>query len=373
MRNFCHNLLLLGLCISLASASQIKYSTVTGFFLQDLNTTNTTTFDYSTQNLGLINQAYDSDKDCPNVNKLTQWQKFEYQLAQLNHKSSKNIEYKLLYLGRHGEGWHNAAETFYGTPAWNCYWAELDGNASASWVDAKLTANGIAQAQKAHNFWANAISVQRIPTPNKFYTSPLSRCLATANITFTGLNLPKKKKFVPVVKEYLREGMSIHTCNWRSNKTYIQNTYPGFKVESGFSEFDNLWNGVTSETSTAQDLRSKALLDDIFSSEKGSYHSCTSHSGEVASLLRVLGHIPFSLSTGAIIPVLVKAEILSGSALATSATWTASAHCTVPPVTSISNGACVCPSSAAPVTTPLVLEQPTVSPSFTFVASTKAF
>jgi hypothetical protein len=22
-------------------------------------------------------------------------------------------------LGRHGEGWHNAAETYYGTPAWN--------------------------------------------------------------------------------------------------------------------------------------------------------------------------------------------------------------------------------------------------------------
>lgn len=22
-------------------------------------------------------------------------------------------------MGRHGEGWHNAAETFYGTPAWN--------------------------------------------------------------------------------------------------------------------------------------------------------------------------------------------------------------------------------------------------------------
>ena len=22
-------------------------------------------------------------------------------------------------MGRHGEGWHNAAESFYGTPAWN--------------------------------------------------------------------------------------------------------------------------------------------------------------------------------------------------------------------------------------------------------------
>lgn len=22
-------------------------------------------------------------------------------------------------MGRHGNGWHNAAETYYGTPAWN--------------------------------------------------------------------------------------------------------------------------------------------------------------------------------------------------------------------------------------------------------------
>jgi hypothetical protein len=181
------------------------------------------------------------------------------------------------------------------------------------------------------------------------------------------------KKFVPLVKEYLREGISIHTCDHRSNKTYIQNTYPKYVIEPGFSENDNLWNGVSSETSTAQDLRSKAVLDDIFSSERGTYLSITSHSGEIASILRVLGHIPFGLSTGAVIPVLVKAEKLSGAATATSATWTASAHCTVPPLSSISNGACVCPSSAAPVTTPLVLELPTVSPSYTFVASTKSF
>lgn len=30
-----------------------------------------------------------------------------------------STHYKLFFLGRHGEGWHNAAETFYGTPAWN--------------------------------------------------------------------------------------------------------------------------------------------------------------------------------------------------------------------------------------------------------------
>jgi hypothetical protein len=37
----------------------------------------------------------------------------------LNNCSRTNIRYKLLYVGRHGEGYHNVAEDFYGTPAWD--------------------------------------------------------------------------------------------------------------------------------------------------------------------------------------------------------------------------------------------------------------
>lgn len=89
------------------------------------------------------------------------------------------------------------------------------------------------------------------------------------------------------------------------------------------------------------------------SSKKDSFVSVTSHSGEISSILSVLGHRSFSLNTGAVIPVLVRAEQVKGENTATSALpWTASAHCTSPPVTSVS--ACVCASSAAPVTTPLV-------------------
>ncbi len=29
------------------------------------------------------------------------------------------MRYKLLVMGRHGQGFHNAAESYYGTPAWN--------------------------------------------------------------------------------------------------------------------------------------------------------------------------------------------------------------------------------------------------------------
>jgi len=57
------------------------------------------------------------------------------------------------------------------------------------------------QAQIASKFWAHEIATQKIPVPNTYYTSPLDRCLATANITFSGLKLPNRKPFVPEVKE----------------------------------------------------------------------------------------------------------------------------------------------------------------------------
>lgn len=29
------------------------------------------------------------------------------------------MQYKVLFIGRHGEGYHNAAESYFGIPAWN--------------------------------------------------------------------------------------------------------------------------------------------------------------------------------------------------------------------------------------------------------------
>jgi hypothetical protein len=49
----------------------------------------------------------------------TQWQRFHAQLQYLNAQAPAHVQYKLLFLGRHGQGWHNAAEDYYGTPAWN--------------------------------------------------------------------------------------------------------------------------------------------------------------------------------------------------------------------------------------------------------------
>ena len=82
-----------------------------------------------------------------------------------------------------------------------CYWSKLDGNGTIRWDDAHITENGIKQAQKAHDFWAERIANANIPVPETYYTSPLTRCLETAKITFSNLTLPSRYPFIPEVKE----------------------------------------------------------------------------------------------------------------------------------------------------------------------------
>jgi hypothetical protein len=65
--------------------------------------------------------------------------------------------------------------------------------------------------------------------------------LETSNITFSTLPLPWNRPFIPTVKELFREGISGHTCDRRGNKTYIQDNFPTYVIEKGFSEQDLLW------------------------------------------------------------------------------------------------------------------------------------
>lgn len=227
----------------------------------------------------------------------------------------------------------------------------MDGNGTTVWADADLTENGLKQAQIANAYWQKQISTQHVPYPQSYYTSPLTRCLRTANITFSNLELPHYYPFVPTVKEFFREGISTHTCDRRNSKTYIKNLFPDFNIEAGFTEKDELWSGVVAEPSGAQDARSKSVLDDVFANDDHTWVSITSHSGEIRSLLRVLGHREFSLGTGAIIPVLVKAQFLpEGDRPSTSVpAFTSTDFCTNgPPITSVatSSPGCVCSSGS---------------------------
>ncbi|KAK0387502.1 hypothetical protein NLU13_5814 [Sarocladium strictum] len=337
-----------------AKYEEVTYTTVGGYFLQDDPNTNPSSFDYAQVNLGLLNRTYPTDHSFDRHNKKPQWAKFARWVEYLN-KNCRNRSkrdrtvYKVLIMGRHGQGWHNAAESYYGTPAWNCYWSELDGNGTAVWADAKLTPAGEAQALKANAFFKSHFAQDGLPYFESYYSSPLTRCTTTAQLTFGGIQTPHNRPFKPVIKELLRESISIHTCDRRSSKSYIHSAVPNFSFEKGFTERDELWRGTEGETSDHQLARSKQVLDDIFSNDDSTWISITSHSGEISSLLNVLGHRSFSLSTGQIIPVLVKAEVHQVEpepATTTAPGFTAEATCTKPPITSNDSQGCVCSPTA---------------------------
>lgn len=134
----------------------------------------------------------------------------------------------------------------------------------------------------------------------------------------------------------MREALGIHTCDRRSTKSAIHTRWPHFKFENGFAEDDPLWVSDLRESNSHLDARVKALLDDIFTTDHHTFLSFTSHSGAIGGILRVLGHITFSLQTGGVIPVLVKAETIYGSEPSTTiAPGTSAPTCSVNPTSTI--------------------------------------
>jgi hypothetical protein len=66
-----------------------------------------------THSLGLINRTYPSDGEFDPNNTKTQWERFANYVTHLNKESSSNTQYKLVFLARHAEGWHNVAEKIF--------------------------------------------------------------------------------------------------------------------------------------------------------------------------------------------------------------------------------------------------------------------
>lgn len=141
--------------------------------------------------------------------------------------------------------------------------------------------------------------------------------------------------------------MTVHTCNWRNNKTYISNMFPNFEFEAGFTESDQLWRADESETEEAFAVRAKAVLDDVFRTDDKTWLSITAHSGAITRLLGALNHRPFRLATGQIIPVLVKAEVIDPVPTPVFEAHEPYSTCDAPPITSIAGQGCVCATSTS--------------------------
>ncbi len=160
-----------------------------------------------------------------------------------------------------------------------------------------------------NTFWADAASTLDLPLPPRFYASPLARCLETCELTFSGLTLPRP--FEPVIKELIRERLGIHTCDRRRTRSWIVENHPAFEPETGFSEEDILWRPDVRETLEEHVVRVEGFLEDLFASDTAQIVSVTAHSGTILALYEAIGHAEVRLEPGAVIPLLVKAEIVT--------------------------------------------------------------
>ncbi|KAH7411986.1 histidine phosphatase superfamily [Phaeosphaeria sp. MPI-PUGE-AT-0046c] len=285
-----------------------KYTVLKGYFQQSEDETDDTSFDFKKSNFGLIDREYDAHEPGP---RRSQWARFENCMREL---ASKDGIIKVLWLGRHGQGWHNVAESQYGTKAWDCYYSALNGSSTMTWADATLTSVGQQQALDVNALWKEQLP-RGIPVPETYYVSPMTRTIETADLTFKGLDLPQGKEYKPYIKELVREALGVHTCDRRSTRSEIETKFKHLTFEPGFSEADELWKKDYREPPSARRYRLAMFLDDVFANESRDkvFLSMTSHSGAIGSILEVLGHRAFKLETGGVIPVVVRAERVEGA------------------------------------------------------------
>ncbi|KAJ4404279.1 putative phosphoglycerate mutase pmu1 [Didymella pomorum] len=285
-----------------------RYTVQKGVFLQSEDSTDDTEFGFKKENFGLISRSYPTDT--PDTSSSI-WPRFETYIRSVASSAKPGESYKVLFLGRHGQGWHNVAESKYGTKAWDCYYSMLDGYDGVIWADAHLTPVGEQQANDVNHLWSTKLA-QGVPAPEKYYVSPLTRTLQTADLSFGNLSLPADKPYKPYVVELLREALGVHTCDRRSNLSQISSAFPHADFEPGFSDPDTLWEKDYREPASARRYRLATLLDDIFAGDENTFLSLTSHSGAIASILEAVGHRAFRLETGGVIPVFLKAERVEG-------------------------------------------------------------
>lgn len=270
------------------------FETVPGYFKQLLEETDETQFNYFDEHLG----------------RMKPWPQIIGEISALNKKSPANVCYKLFLLGRHGQGYHNLANIKYGEIEWNQYWLHRTGDGEITWApDPELTDLGLSQAK--HNHRQLSVELKDgLPLPTQWFSLPFRRSIDTLIGTWDGhVDMEQIK---PLIKEDFRETIGVHLCDKRSPRSVIDEKYcgRGFIIEDGFEENDVYFKDDYREKVWEQALRQERGFQYIFDhSDKHAdeFVSVTSHSGSIRTQLLVLGHRPFAIGTGGMIPVVVRA------------------------------------------------------------------
>ena len=114
------------------------------------------------------------------------WSTFRSSLAGLQKDADEGTSYKLFYLQRHGQGWHNVAESHYGTQNWDAHYSKLYTDGNMTWgPDPPLTTLGISQALDVNHVWHAELALDDPPRlPDAVWTSPLRRAAEYVVVDF---------------------------------------------------------------------------------------------------------------------------------------------------------------------------------------------
>lgn len=271
-----------------------RFESVPGFFHQSDETTDDMEFRYVKEDFGVKGS----------------WKEVMERLASVRSSLSSSLpsslpstdqtKYKLLFLARHGEGYHNVANAKY-RDQWASKYRFIGTDGVITWgPDAKLTDLGKAQAGENNLFLKQQVA-KGMPIPTKFIVSPLLRSIETMVLEWDGIDIPR-----PIVNEKVRETIGINICHQRATKTELTNFPIDFPPD--FPEQDEIFHGFTSrEEYYQQFLRINDFLQELFE-EDDEVVSITCHAGSIRAFLTVIGHRGFTIPTGGMIPVVVKAS-----------------------------------------------------------------
>ncbi|KAK1810788.1 putative phosphoglycerate mutase pmu1 [Friedmanniomyces endolithicus] len=181
------------------------------------------------------------------------------------------------------------------------------GDGDLRWEDAKLTARGETEAGVVRQFWERATATDRTALPDRYFSSPLVRCLQTANLTYHKLSEATTVTFRPTVSEGLREIHGIHTCDRHGSRAGISSAFDFVDFGDDFPEVDEAWPQDHRETPYAAQGRLREWVERLFRKEKGPFVSATTHTGAIRALYRAVGHPDVWVARGSLTPLMIKA------------------------------------------------------------------
>lgn len=279
------------------------FEVVQGFFKQSDPATDDLHFNYVDENAG----------------RLKSWQLIMSELDLLNANAADNELYKLVLFARHGQGYHNVVVEKYGLEEWERKWRSLTTDGEFIYApDPELTKVGIAQAKENNELWKQEVALGA-PIPAKFYVSPMQRSSQTLVITWDDI---KPRELHPIVREDIRERIGVNLCDKRSPRAVIEERFSkyGFEIADNVTEQDEQFTDTYREKLHEQAVRADSFLQFLFDedfkggkvdkklAQENKFISTTSHAGMIRSFILALGHRHFTILTGGMIPVVIKAK-----------------------------------------------------------------